>query len=108
MALQFNRHFANASSYSESWLLDNLGFVFFLGILGMIYISNTHYSERKIREIQTLQQEIRQIRFNYMAQKADLMYKCKQSEIANMADGIGLDETTVRPKKIVIDKNGGY
>lgn len=96
---------ANLTQAGESWLMDNLTYVFFLTFLTIVYIANAHYSEKKIREIQTLQQEIRQVRFNYMSLKSNLMYKCKQSEIAVMAAPMGLEELTLKPQKIVVNKS---
>jgi Tfp pilus assembly protein PilO len=108
MALKLSNRVANVSQAGEDWLMENLFFVFFLAFLAIVYISNAHYSERKIREIHALNQEIRQLRFNYMATKSNLMYKCKQSEIATMTDPLGLHELTLKPKKIVVDKDFKY
>jgi hypothetical protein len=97
---------ANLTHAGESWLMDNLTYVFFLTFLTVVYIANAHYSEKKIREIQTLQQEIRQTRFNYMSLKSNLMYKCKQSEIAVMVEPMGLHELSLKPQKIEVKKGG--
>jgi hypothetical protein len=102
VAFNFSKQAANLTNSGEEWLMNNLGYVFFLAFLTIVYISNAHYSERKIREIQTLNQDIRQLRFNYMALKSNLMYKCKQSEIATMTDPLGLHELTEKPKRIVV------
>ncbi len=98
---------ANLTHAGESWLMDNLSYVFFLTFLTIVYIANAHYAEKKLREIQSLRQEIRQARFNYMSIKSNLMYKCKQSEIAVMAEPMGLRELTLKPQKIVT-KKGDY
>ena len=87
---------------SESWVIHNLNFILFLGLLTMLYIANAHYAERKVREIQTLQTEIRQLRSGYMQAKADMMFRCKQSEIQALVKPIGLEEQTEPPKKLLV------
>ncbi len=98
---------ANLTYAGESWLMDNLSYIFFLTFLTIVYIANAHYAEKKLREIQSLRQEIRQSRFNYMSIKSNLMYKCKQSEIAIMTEPMGLRELTLKPQKI-LTKKGDY
>ena len=61
-------------AYSAVLIFRNLTFVLFLGFLGIIYIANAHYSEKKVREIQALQDDIKELRWRYMAARADLMY----------------------------------
>ena len=48
--------------------------------------------------------ELKEVRWNFMATKSDLMYKSKQTEVAKAVEGMGLKEITSPPKKIVIEE----
>lgn len=87
-----------------SIILRNLPYVIFLGFLGTLYIANVQYAENTMREIKQLEKEISDIRWQYMAEKAELMYNSKQSEVLNRVKGIGLSDSGKKPKKIVINK----
>ena len=89
---------------SASLILKNLPFVFFLSFLAVIYIANSHYSEKKIRQIQGLQKEVKELRWHYMALKAELMFNSKESEIAKRVAPLGLYPRKGKPKKIKIKK----
>jgi len=87
---------------STAWLINNLVFLVFLAFLAAIYIANTHYAERKVRQIQTLQKELKEERWRYMSLKSELMYDSKQVKVARRAGELGLKELTEQPNKIVI------
>jgi hypothetical protein len=83
-------------------VLKNLAFVLFLGFLATIYIANTHYAERNVRRIQSLQKEIKDMRWYYMSLLADNMYNSKRSEMIQKASKDGLFPQMERPRKIVV------
>lgn len=85
-------------------MLKNLPFIVFVGFLGTIYIANAHYAEKKVREIQILQKDLKETRWRYMSLKSELMYNSKQVEVAERAKDLGLKESKEQPKKIVIRK----
>ena len=92
----------NYIQISTAWLVNNLAFLVFLAFLAAIYIANSHYAERKVRQIQTLQKELKEERWRYMSLKSELMYDSKQVKVARRAGELGLKELTEQPKKIVI------
>lgn len=85
-----------------SLILKNLPYVLFLGFLGTVYIANVHYAENKMREIKQLQSEISELRWRYMAAKADLMFNSKQSQVLKRVEHLGLSDAGRRPRKIVV------
>lgn len=95
----------NYTQIGTSWLVGNLPFIVFLAFLAAIYIANTHYAEKKVREIQTLQKDLKQERWRYMSLKSQLMYESKQIKVATRAKELGLRELEEHPKKIVIKNN---
>jgi hypothetical protein len=86
----------------EGWVLKNLPFVLFIGFLGIIYIANVHYAEQKIRRIEALQDDIKELRWEYMSLKSDLMYKSKKSEVERRVSQMGLGDNGSNPQRIVI------
>ncbi len=73
-------------------------------MLAIIYIANTHYSEKKIKQIQTLEAELKQYRWQYMALKSEVMYNTKQSEISKSVKDQGLKQNQRKPKKVIVDQ----
>ncbi|MDH5396503.1 MAG: FtsL-like putative cell division protein [Cyclobacteriaceae bacterium] len=78
--------------------------IFFLFLLALIYIGNSHYSEKTIRKINWLEAEVEDLRADYTTLKAEYMLSGKQSEVAEKVKDRGLKESLQPPYKIVIDK----
>ncbi len=91
------------STLSAKWVLSNLPFVFFLGLLITVYIANRHYSEKNIREIQAIQQEVDELRWHYLSLKSALMKESKQSEVAKEVSQLGLSNKGEHPVKILVE-----
>ncbi len=87
-------------------IVGNLPYIIFIALLTILYIGNIHYAERTIRKINKSEKEFKEIRWEYMSIKSELMYKSKQSQVARAVKFIGLQELTEPPGKIVIEKNG--
>ena len=79
-------------------LFKNLLFVLFLSFLGIVYIANAHYAEKKVRTIQSLQKEVKLLRWEYMSIKSENMYNSKLSEVKKVANEQGL--RLRKPRKI--------
>jgi cell division protein FtsL len=87
--------YTSFGSKSAEWVLKNLPFVFFLGFLATIYIANGHYAERRIREILTLQKEVKDMKREYNSLKSEIMFNSRYSEISKRVKDVGLE----RPKE---------
>lgn len=81
-----------------------LPFVFFLTGLAIVYIANSYYSERTIRDIQNINTELKELRSEFITTKSELMFRSKQSEVANSVADLGIEESRMPPKKIIIKK----
>lgn len=91
---------------SASLILKNLPFVLFLSFLMLVYIANAHYSEKKVRAIQSLQKDVRKLRWHYMALQSELMYNSKRTEVAKIVSPLKLEMPKGTPKKIIVSKDG--
>lgn len=91
-------------SLSAELVLKNFPFVCFLGFLAMIYIANAHYSEKKVRQIQKTQAELKQLRWKYMSLQSEFTYQTKRSEVIKAVKDIGLKPNKKKPNKIILKK----
>ena len=92
------------SSSSAALFLKNLPFVLFLATLVMVYIANTLYSEKKVRQIQLLEQELKEMRWHYIQLKSNLMYNGKRTEVVKQVDDLGMKPPSGYINKIVVEK----
>jgi cell shape-determining protein MreC len=98
------KEYTELGNISAELVFKNLPFVLFLSFMAMIYIANAHYSEKKVREIQKLQSELKQKRWQYMSLKSELMFQSKRSEVMNSVAPLGLKTINRQSYKIVVDK----
>lgn len=83
--------------------LKHLPFVLFLAGLAILYIANGYYADDKIREFNKLNNQLKELRSEYISTKSELMFASKQSEVAKAALQLGLKESIVPPIKIEVD-----
>lgn len=86
------------------FILQNLPFLVFLGFLGVIYIANSHYAEGNVRKIQTLQKEMKELRWFHMSLQSENMVNSMQSEVVGNVADKDLKLRRGKVKKIVIKK----
>jgi hypothetical protein len=95
----------NGSFLTREKALKLLPYLFFLAFIGILYIANIYYAEKKIREINGLRKELKELRYEYITEKSKLMYRSKQSEVAKSLEGTGIEELRTPPTKIIIPAN---
>jgi len=76
-------------------------------VLVIVYVGNSHYSEKMIRKIGKLEVEVEDLRADFTTLKADYMYARLQSEVTKRVEEIGLKESSIPPYKIIL-KEGEY
>lgn len=91
----------NGDVFTKETIMDFLPFVAFLSLLAILYISNTFYAEKTIRKINTLTNELKELKAESITARSDRMFKSKQSEVAKEADKIGLKESVEPPVKLI-------
>ena len=85
---------------SREGVVNNLPYLAFLAIIAIIYIANTYYAEKTFKQIESTKVELKELRYQYITTRANLMYLSKQTEIAGRVKELGLTETTIPPYKI--------
>jgi hypothetical protein len=95
----------NGNFLAREYSIRQAPYVLFLALMTLLYISNNYYAESKIREISKINSELKELRSDYITTKSRLMFMTKQSEIAVMAEemGIGIKPATIAPKKIIVE-----
>lgn len=92
----------NVSRHSTDWVFGNFQYLLFLGGLGIVYIANAHFAEKGVRRIQTMQKEIKELKWEYTSIKSEKMYKSMQSQIDESLEPVGLDLENKGPKVIQV------
>jgi hypothetical protein len=91
------------SYFEEGFPVQYLPKILFVVFLSLVYISNTHYAEKTIRQIDKSQTEVEDLRADFTTLKSDVMFASKQSEVARRVKAIGLKESLRPPYKIVVN-----
>ena len=86
--------------FSRDSFFKTIPYLGYLTVLAIVYISNTYYAEKTFRQIETIKVELKELRFQYISSKSELMYYGKQTEIAKRVLSAGIKETTIPPFKI--------
>ena len=83
--------------------LKHVPFLLFLAFIAILYIANGYQADDKIREVNKITNELKELRSEYISTKSDLMFVSKQSEVAKAVSSLGLKEPVVAPMKIEMD-----
>jgi hypothetical protein len=86
--------------FSRDSFFKTIPYLGYLTVLAIVYISNTYYAEKTLQQIEKIKIELRELRFQYISSKSELMYCGKQTEIAKRVLPAGLKETKIPPFKI--------
>jgi hypothetical protein len=81
-------------------VMAQLPFLAYLFVLVMLFIYNSHRSEKIIREADRLQHEVKDLRSEYISELSQLMGKSKQSAVAIKLSPFGIKELKTPPSKI--------
>ena len=94
----------NGNILTREGVVRHLPYLLFLAFLALIYISNGYLAEDTVRNLNRVDNELKELRSEYITTKSDLMYKSKQSHIAKIIaqKQLGLKESYYPPKKIVV------
>ncbi|CAM3852196.1 FtsL-like putative cell division protein [Mucilaginibacter galii] len=77
-----------------------LPFVFYLALLGMVYIANRHVAENNLRNIDKVSKEVKELSWDFKTTKADMAYKSTQTEVAKRVDTLGITAPIEPPQKL--------
>ncbi|WP_341841352.1 FtsL-like putative cell division protein [Chitinophaga caseinilytica] len=81
-------------------ITDNLPFILFLAVVALVYIANNHLAEKKVIRINRLSREIKELKWEYLSVKSELMFRSKLSEVSKAVEPLGLKELSTPPQRI--------
>lgn len=77
--------------------------ILFIGFLGVMYIANSHYSEKQARKIRKVEAEVQSLKREHMQILSTLMHEKKHTRIENDVKQLGLAPPKSRPYRIVVN-----
>ncbi len=75
-------------------------YLLFLTFLAFVYITNDYMVEGKIRKISHIEKNLRELRYEYVSVKSNLMSISKQSQLEKRLENIGIKENN-EPVKVI-------
>ena len=84
---------------------NNWRFILFCTVLAIIMIASSHSAERKVHEIARLNDDVLELRSEFLDRRSSLMRLKMESTITRKMEGKGLKPSETPPTKIVIKQN---
>lgn len=89
--------------FTKDMAMKIMPYILFLTGVALVYIANSYYSEKTIRDIDKVTKELKTLRTEYITGKSELMFVSKQSEVAKAVAGQGIKESVEAPGKIIVE-----
>ncbi|HHL57319.1 MAG: hypothetical protein DRI88_07675 [Bacteroidetes bacterium] len=80
-------------------------FLLFIALLAFIYIANNYLAEEKVRNINHLHKELKELRFEYIDSKSNLTELSKQSQLAKKLEAMGIKENKQPVKTLKVNNS---
>jgi hypothetical protein len=78
-------------------IVKQVPFFLFLALLAVVYIYNGHYADNTIRNINRTSKEVKELQYEYIAVKSEVMFRSKPSELIKAVEPLGLKELVQSP-----------
>ena len=78
-------------------VVKQVPFFLFLTLLAVVYIYNGHYADKTIRNINRTGKEVKELKYEYIAVKSEVMFQSKTSELLKAVEPLGLKELVQSP-----------
>ncbi|MEO8087388.1 MAG: FtsL-like putative cell division protein [Bacteroidota bacterium] len=88
--------------FNRNQVVKLMPFILFLTVLILFYIGNSYYAERTIREINSVKNDLKEKRAEFISTSSELMFRTKQSEVAKAIAPMDIKESTEPQKKITV------
>lgn len=79
------------------WVVSNIPFFIFLGVLAVLYIYNGHYADKLVRKISDSEKRIKDMEYEYKTLQSEVIYRSKASELVKIVEPLGLKESFIPP-----------
>jgi hypothetical protein len=88
--------------FNRNQVVRMMPYILFLTVLILFYIGNSYYAERTIREINSVKNDLKEKRAEFISTSSELMFRTKQSEVAKAIAPMEIKESTEPQKKITV------
>jgi hypothetical protein len=78
-------------------VVKQVPFFLFLTLLAVVYIYNGHYADKTIRNINRTAKEVKELKYEYISVKSEVMFQSKTSELVKAVEPLGLKELLQSP-----------
>ena len=95
----------NGSFLTKEHVLGNMSFILWCAGLMLTYIAYGYYTERTVRDLQTIDAEVKELKSEYHSERWALELEEQQSNLATEVQPLGLVESTVRPQQLEVDED---
>lgn len=92
----------DGSFLTKDKVVGLIPFLMYLLILAILYITNIYNGERTIRAIDDAKTSLKELQYEFITSKSDLMNMSKRSEVAERLDSTGIKESVVPPERLYI------
>ncbi len=95
--------YANVDAlFEEGVPLKYMPRILFLTGITLLYIGNTHFAVKTVRQIDKVKVEVEDLRADYSTLKSEYMEASKQSEVARNVAPLGLEESSRPPYQVIV------
>ena len=81
-----------------------LGYLIFTLVIGLLYISNSHFNDKLTRRHLALKKELEGLKAEYVTLKQEYLHNSSRSEVANKVKEIGLTDDGGKVYRLKADK----
>ncbi|HMG16002.1 MAG TPA: FtsL-like putative cell division protein [Saprospiraceae bacterium] len=92
----------NRFKFQPDQILIHTKFLLFVFSLVMVNIAVGYYTNDKITQIQTMEKEIKDLRWQYISIESSMLSEAKESQISERVASLKLEVSKDVPKTIVI------
>ena len=92
----------NGSFFGDERTTRALPFIGYLTFLALIAVKCAHSADEKVVEINHLRSEMKELEAEHREAKNKLMELGMESKVIKQAQSLGLEESVIPPKKIVL------
>ena len=78
-------------------IVKQVPFFLFLTMLAVVYIFNGHYADKTIRRINQTAKEVKELKYEYITVKSEVMFRSKPSELIKAVEPLDLKELVEAP-----------
>lgn len=90
--------------FLKDWVIRQTNLILMLTALAFGYIMNSYVAETTIRKIDKISRLNKELQFEYISIKSQVLHESKQSEVAQRIKKTGIIESVEPVQKIIVQK----